>query len=121
MIMPCMNSTSACESGGSVAFVEGGSVLLGSPGAPGCTTTGLPESFCCSDIAEDKTQARPRSTRQANGMVTFTAGLQDRPGTPEIAMPGADARMRGAVIWNWKLRRRPGLAQTPDTCAIKRS
>jgi hypothetical protein len=35
MIMPCMNSTSACERGGSVALVEGGNVLLGFPGAPG--------------------------------------------------------------------------------------
>src|SRR5580700_448241 len=40
MIMPCMNSTSACDRAGSVPLVDGGSVLLGLPGAPGCTTTG---------------------------------------------------------------------------------
>src|ERR1700722_594985 len=57
MIMPCMNSTSACDSGGSVALVEGGSVLLGFPGAPGCTTTGgVAESPCC---------ARPEAQRKA--------------------------------------------------------
>src|SRR5579885_938442 len=46
MIMPCMHSTSACDCGGSVALVDGGSVLLGFPGAPGCTTTGFALSFC---------------------------------------------------------------------------
>src|ERR1700722_2770057 len=40
MIMPCMNSTSAGASGGNEAWVEGGKVLVGCPGAPGCTTTG---------------------------------------------------------------------------------
>src|SRR5438067_531971 len=58
MIMPCMNSTSAFERGGSAAFVEGGSVLLGLPGAPGCTTAGLTESFCCASTAGDKTNLR---------------------------------------------------------------
>src|SRR6266403_868442 len=51
MIMPCMNSTSACDRSGSVALVDGGSTLLGLPGAPGCTTTGVPGSVCCADIA----------------------------------------------------------------------
>jgi hypothetical protein len=49
-----MNSTSACDRGGSVALVDGGSVLLGLPGAPGCTTTGLPGSVCCAHIAVEK-------------------------------------------------------------------
>src|SRR5271154_3421164 len=54
MIMPCMNSTSARDTGGRVAFVDGGSVLLGFPGAPGCTTTGfVAESVCCAGTAED--------------------------------------------------------------------
>src|ERR1041384_3624777 len=87
MIMPCMNSTSACERGGSAAFVEGGSVLLGLPGALGCTTMGFDKSFCCEDTAEDKTPARPRNTtRRRNGVVDFTTGLQDRTRTPAIAM-----------------------------------
>jgi hypothetical protein len=48
MIIPCMNSTSFGERGGSVARVVGGSVREGSPGAPGCTTTGGNlESACC--------------------------------------------------------------------------
>jgi hypothetical protein len=47
MIMPCMNSTSACDGGGSVALVEGGSTLLGFPGAPGCTTTGASAGWAC--------------------------------------------------------------------------
>src|SRR6266481_2833780 len=57
MIMPCMNSTSACDRGGSVALVDGGSVLLGLPGAPGCTTTGFAGSVCRALIAEEKTPA----------------------------------------------------------------
>src|ERR1700722_19666648 len=47
MIIPCMNSISACEGRGSVALVEAGSFLLGCPGAPGCTTTGLDGFVCC--------------------------------------------------------------------------
>ena len=40
MIIPCMNSTSARDFGGSVPRVDGGRVLLGFPGSPGCTMTG---------------------------------------------------------------------------------
>lgn len=105
--MPCMNSTSACERGGSVAFVDGGSVLLGLPGAPGCTTTGLAESFCCAATAADKTPTKPRSaTRRRNGAVTFTKGLQDRTRVATIAMFGADwelgTRMRFENAWNFR-------------------
>src|SRR2546425_10922329 len=74
MIMPCMNSTSACDRGGSVAFVDAGSVLLGLPGAPGCTTTG---SVCCAHITEEKRpveQKNPAEALAASNMpaVTFT-------------------------------------------------
>ena len=53
MIMPCMNSTSACDRGGRVALVEGGRVLVGVPGAPGCTITDLGESVCWAHMAEE--------------------------------------------------------------------
>src|SRR5215472_14297655 len=87
MIMPCMNSTSACESGGNAAFVDGGSVLLGLPGAPGCTTTGFDESFCCAHTPEDKTPAKLKdATKHRNGAVIFTTGLQDRPRMAAMAM-----------------------------------
>jgi hypothetical protein len=33
-----MKSTSVCDLGGACPFVESGSLLLGIPGAPGCTT-----------------------------------------------------------------------------------
>lgn len=53
--MPCMNSTSACDNGGSVAFVEDDSVLLGLPGAPGCTTTGgVADSLCCARVGAQR-------------------------------------------------------------------
>src|SRR5437867_3495485 len=104
MIMPCINSTSACESGGSVAFVEGGSVLLGLPGAPGCTTTGLPESPWCADTEAGKTRPKPRTvTKQRNGVVTFTTGLQDRTRTPVIAMLAPNTRGSLVIAKKWEV------------------
>lgn len=58
MIMPCMNSTSLGELGGSVALVDDGSVRVGCPGAPGCTTTGLAEPACCAQTGSDSEAAR---------------------------------------------------------------
>src|SRR5215467_4112800 len=101
MIMPCMNSTSACESGGRAALVEGGSVLLGLPGAPGCTTTGFDESFCCADTADDTTPTSPSATRQRYGDVIFTTGLQDRPGARAIAMLRAYASRCHLEVETW--------------------
>src|SRR5438445_11385878 len=68
--MPCMNSTSACDRGGSVALVDGGSVLLGLPGAPGCTTTGVAESVCCAHAGEAR---RPVGTLVASSRPHKTA------------------------------------------------
>src|SRR5580692_11308389 len=53
MIMPCMNSTSAREVGGSSPLVDGGRVLLGLPGAPGCTTTGVVPLACWACAGEE--------------------------------------------------------------------
>ena len=39
MIMPCMKRISSAEGFNAVGRVEGGRTRLGSPGAPGCTTT----------------------------------------------------------------------------------
>jgi hypothetical protein len=63
--MPCMNLTSACDRGGSVALVDEGSVLLGLPGAPGCTTTGSAESAWCARASEQK---KPVETLAASSM-----------------------------------------------------
>src|ERR1700744_3520817 len=46
MIIPCMNSTSACDRCGIWPVVEGGSLLLGAPGAPGCTTVTGSDCVC---------------------------------------------------------------------------
>ena len=55
MIIPCMNSESFGERGGIVALVDGGSVRVGWPGAPGCTTTGgVVESNCWAQTGSDK-------------------------------------------------------------------
>src|ERR1700691_3303874 len=60
MIIPCMNFTSACDRGGSAPLVEGASVLLGFPGAPGCTTTGAALSVCCAHAAENASPAEQK-------------------------------------------------------------
>jgi hypothetical protein len=56
MIMPCMNSTSACDRGGNFAVVEAGSFLLGWPGAPGWMITGAAKSDFCALAAGTKKQ-----------------------------------------------------------------
>src|SRR5260370_18266065 len=55
--MSRINSPSACDRGGSFALVDGGSVLLGFPGAPGCTITGLAGSLSCARAVEQKEAA----------------------------------------------------------------
>src|SRR5206468_6949751 len=75
MSMPRMNSTSACDRGGSVALVEGGSVLLGLPGAPGCTTTGVAGSVCRERAVERKKSAEALA---ASNMPQSTADLASR-------------------------------------------
>src|SRR5713226_133064 len=76
MIMPCMNSTSACERGGSVALVDGGSVLLGLPGAPGCTTTGVAGSVCCGRALEQKKSVGALGVKKLS---SATALIQKQP------------------------------------------
>ncbi|MDX6457170.1 MAG: hypothetical protein QOJ51_6183 [Acidobacteriaceae bacterium] len=58
MIMPCINATSACDRCGTVGRVEGGSVLLGSPGAPGWTTEGAAGVSFCAYAAGKRNIAR---------------------------------------------------------------
>src|SRR6202049_2125737 len=70
MIMPCMNSTSACERGGSVGLVDGGRVVLGLPGAPGCTTTGVVGSVRCARAGKEK---RPVGALAARRVLHSTA------------------------------------------------
>src|SRR6476646_2728272 len=81
MIMPCMNSTSFSDSGGSFAVVEGGSFLLGWPGAPGWTTTG--GAGCCASAIEQKKAAGPAaSTRpppRTNARIDTNLPLRDKP------------------------------------------
>src|SRR5229473_2827108 len=82
MIMPCMNSTSACDRGGSVAFVDAGSVLLGLPGAPGCTTTGFAGSVCCAHIMEERRpveQKKPAEVLAASNMPAVTLTVSKNP------------------------------------------
>src|SRR6185369_6278472 len=66
MIIPCMKSTSFGESGGNLARVDEGSVRVGWPGAPGCTTTGVLGSGSCALIGSDK---RPASVTPARNFI----------------------------------------------------
>jgi|SRR5271156_829068 len=67
--MPCINSTSAEERGGSLPLVEGGRILVGEPGAPGCTTTGVGSARCANaDNVKNKAQ-----TPAANDVPRHTA------------------------------------------------
>jgi hypothetical protein len=63
MIIPCMNSTSFAEDAGSFARVDGGSVFVGWPGAPGCTTIGLLGSGCCAKAGHDKHKSAPAGNK----------------------------------------------------------
>src|SRR5215831_2449478 len=84
MIIPCMNSTSACDRGGSVALVEGGSVFVGLPGAPGCTTTGLDDSPPWPRVDGQK---KPRGTLAASVTKTRTQAVFFIRIWPEILPP----------------------------------
>src|SRR6266481_6246482 len=70
--MSRINSPSACDRGGSFALVDGGSVLPGFPGAPGCTTTGFAGSLCCARAVEQKEAA---GVLAASSMPFSTADL----------------------------------------------
>lgn len=59
-----MNSTSADERGGKLAFVDGGKGLLGIPGAPGCTTAGFSEAARCEPANRKKEGDERIATRK---------------------------------------------------------
>src|SRR4029450_9467343 len=66
MIIPCMNSTSLAERGGSVALVDDGNVRVGWPGAPGCTIFGaVAVSGCCAQMGCEKKHMRAAADRNA--------------------------------------------------------
>lgn len=74
-----MNCTSAGERGGSVALVDGGNVLVGWPGAPGCTTTGVPGPTCCAQTgSENKTRKVQPAINPLRHAETFITELSLR-------------------------------------------
>jgi hypothetical protein len=52
-----------------MALAEEGSTLLGVPGAPGCTTTGFPESLCCAEAAIEMNT--PKALAATNARLTI--------------------------------------------------
>jgi len=75
-----MNSTSAADRGGRVARVDGGNVLLGAPGAPGCTTTDCAGLVCCARAVGKKIAETPvaRNARTRNVRTETSFGVRLR-------------------------------------------
>src|SRR5262245_7676283 len=75
MIMPRMNSASACDAGGKVPVVEAGSFRVGLPGAPGWTTTGAgcaaPGPPDCATSGPPEIRIKPQTTKRAFTDRTF--------------------------------------------------
>lgn len=69
MIMPCMNSTSAGEGGGRTGREDGGNVLVGEPGGPGCTTTGVNGSVFCACAADIDKNAQTPATNNTPALM----------------------------------------------------
>ena len=61
--MCCMNRTSAGEGGGNVGLVDDGNVRVGSPGAPGWTTTGVFGFDCCAKSGGDNRHTRVHAAK----------------------------------------------------------
>jgi hypothetical protein len=80
MIIPCINATSAGDTCGTVGRVEGGSVRLGSPGAPGWTTTegAAGVSFCACAAGKSNT-ARTGVDKSRPGSVPGPPADRDPP------------------------------------------
>jgi len=72
-----MNCTSACDLGGSVALVDGGNVLLGLPGGPGCTTTGFAGSVCCALITGEKRPMEQKKPAEAHAVSNLPHSTAD--------------------------------------------
>src|SRR5215470_8461115 len=96
MIISRMKATSAGDFGGTAALVEGGRVLLGCPGAPGCTTTGPTASLPCG-------LTPPRPSSVANIAVHAAAQSQIRlrqlQGLWQTASRLAGCSCTGNSIW----------------------
>jgi hypothetical protein len=68
---------SAADAVCSVGLVEDGNVVVGSPGAPGCTTTGAFGSACCAFTESDNKHA---SVAAANGLREIATEITDMEG-----------------------------------------
>ncbi len=94
--MPCMNSTSAGEVSGRVAVVEGGSLLLGVPGAPGCITgAGFAGISCPKTVATGivGNKLQVSQTSVANAVLDEVCRLRPRP-----LRSNRDLRSRPCVV-----------------------
>src|SRR5215469_5578162 len=89
MIMPCMKATSADETVLGLARLEGGRVLLGSPGAPGCTT----EAELCCALAAGASTSRKEIKRTAMTVLILESFSHPTAIGPSSAMR-RDARIR---------------------------
>src|SRR5438309_653538 len=101
MIIPCMNSTSFGERGGKMARVEDGSVSVGWPGAPGCTTTGAAESGSCAQTGSERKH-------------TIVPAVISPPNQTTTPFPNRNVCFKGKdfICMNVKTRRLPTLSQS---------
>src|SRR5271155_3331044 len=108
MIMPCMNSMSACERCGVTADVLGGSFLLGFPGAPGCTTETEPDAACWAWPAvagQLQSTAAIVQLKNASANLPRLCGLRQR-----SARSGLNFRIRSGIFAAHTLSRRCEIA-----------
>ena len=91
--MPCMNSTSAGDGCSNVALVEGGSVLLGFPGAPGKPSKTLPPSTRATLL-----QPSPADVEFMQGMIMHHAQAIEMTGLISSHTENKDLRLLGARI-----------------------
>ena len=87
-----MNSTSFGEVGGRVGRVDGGSLLVGWPGAPGCTITGAAGSACWAQTGNENEAGRMIAARN-----------ELRSATTLIADPGLGVSLRPRRFMNLNL------------------
>jgi len=89
MIMPCMNCTSAGETGGNVGRVSGGNVFVGCPGAPGWTTTGCAS---CAETERGNKHARAQPAIKQKGFIGPETSDIEAPTLPQSAPKRRDRR-----------------------------
>jgi hypothetical protein len=73
--MPCINCTSAVDTGGSFALVFDDRTFVRLPGAPGCTTTDLVGAACCAAMCKGKRAVRIAAITKTLAHIALTISV----------------------------------------------